>query len=62
MTVIQIPQFELLFDDLKSEPWQFILSLVIVLTSYVGIIINRIMELKELKNRKRNKITAHNNV
>ena len=60
LTLVQIPQFESLFDDLKSESWQIILSLVIVLTSYIGIIINRILKIKELKNK--NKITAHNNV
>lgn len=50
LTIIQIPQFKLLFNDLKSEPWQIILSLIIVLTSYVGIIVNRILKIKELKN------------
>ena len=50
LTIIQIPQFELLFDSPKSESWQIILSLIIVLTSYVGIITNRILKIKELKN------------
>ena len=62
LTFVQIPQFELLFADLESEYWQIVLSLVIVLTSYVGIIINRILKIKELKNKSQNKKTAHNTV
>ena len=62
LTLVQIPQFELLFTDLKSEPWQIILSLIIILTSYVGIIVNRVLKIKDLKNENRTKITAHNNV
>jgi len=62
LTFVQIPQFELLFADLKSEYWQIIISLIIVLTSYVGIIMNRILKLIEPKNKNRNKITAHNTV
>ena len=58
LTFVQIPQFELLFTDLKSEYWQIIISLIIVLTSFVGIIMNRILKLTEPKN----KITAHNTV
>nr|BFF37758.1 hypothetical protein BACT7_26200 [Tenacibaculum mesophilum] len=50
LAIIQIPQFELLFDFPKSESWQIILSLIIVLTSYVGIITNRTLKIKELKN------------
>ena len=50
LTFVQIPQFELLFEDLKSEYWQIIISLIIVLTSYVGIITNRISRMIELKN------------
>ncbi|GAA4277989.1 hypothetical protein GCM10022259_27130 [Aquimarina mytili] len=62
LTWVQIPQFELLFTDLKSEPWQIVLSLIIILTSYVGIIMNRILKIKELKNSSRKKITVRNNV
>ncbi len=62
LTFVQIPQFELLFEGLKSEYWQIIISLIIVLTSYVGIITNRILKIIELKNKNRNKITAHNTV
>lgn len=62
LTFVQIPQFELLFEDLKSEYWQIIISLIIVLTSYVGIIMNRVLKITELKNKNRNKITSHNNV
>ncbi len=50
LTLLQIPQFELLCTDLKSEPWQVVLSMIIILTSYVGIIMNRILKMKELKN------------
>ena len=49
LTALQIPQFQLLFNDLKSKPWQIIISLIIILTSYIGIIMNRIMKLKRLK-------------
>ena len=62
LTLIQVPQFELLFADLKSESWQIVLSLIIVLTSYVGIIMNRVLKIVEPKNKNRNKITAHNTV
>jgi hypothetical protein len=62
LTFVQISQFELLFADLKSEYWQIIISLIIVLTSYVGIIMNRILKFIEPKNKNRNKITAHNTV
>jgi hypothetical protein len=61
LTFIQIPQFKLLFEDMKSEYWQIIISLIIVLTSYVGMIMNRILKIIEPKNKNRNKITAHNN-
>ncbi|CAM1366476.1 membrane hypothetical protein [Tenacibaculum litoreum] len=50
LTIIQIPQFKLLFDSPKSESWEIILSLIIILTSYVGIITNRALRVKELKN------------
>ncbi|WGH76911.1 hypothetical protein P8625_07145 [Tenacibaculum tangerinum] len=53
LTFIQIPQFELLLTDLKSEYWQVMISLIIVLTSYVGIIANRILKLIKPKNKKR---------
>lgn len=53
LTFIQIPQFELLFEDLKSEYWQIIISLIIVLTSYVGIIMNRILKIIVPKNENR---------
>ena len=46
LTIIQIPQFKLLFDSPKSESWQIILSLIIILTSYIGIITNRILIIK----------------
>ena len=46
LTFVQIPQFEFLFEDLKSEYWQIITSMIIVLTSYVGIIMNRMLKLK----------------
>ena len=62
LTFVQIPQFELLFEDLKSEYWQITISLIIVLTSYVGIITNRILKIIELTNKNRNKKTAHNTV
>ncbi len=51
LTIIQIPLFELLFDSPKSESWQIILSLIIILTCYVGIITNRILRIKKLKNK-----------
>jgi hypothetical protein len=57
LTLIQIPQFEILFTGLKPELWQIIISLIIVLASYLGIIMNRILKIKEL-----NKTTAHNTV
>ena len=33
LTLIQFPQFEVLFNDSKSQYWQIILSLLIILTS-----------------------------
>ena len=49
LTLIQIPQFKIIFDENKSKYWQIVLSLIIVLTSYFGIILNRILKIKELK-------------
>lgn len=50
LTLIQIPQFELIFDENNLKYWQLVLSLIIVLTSYIGIILNRILKIKGLKN------------
>ncbi|REG88559.1 hypothetical protein [Flavobacterium aquicola] len=50
LTLIQIPQFELIFDENSSKYWQIVLALIIVLTSYFGIILNRILKIKGLKN------------
>lgn len=52
LSIVQIPQFEILFDGLESEPWQIIISLIIILSSYIGIIMNRILIIKELDNTK----------
>lgn len=49
LILIQIPQFELIFEENNSKYWQIVLSLIIVLTSYFGIILNRILKIKELK-------------
>jgi|TARA_B110000116_G_C16403563_1_gene388578 hypothetical protein len=45
--ILQLPQFEFLFNDYNSEFWQIILSLIVILTSYLGIIMNRILKLKK---------------
>lgn len=58
LTLIQFPQFQLLLMDLKPEFWQMILSLIIVLTSYLGIIMNRILKIKDL-DIKNNKTTPY---
>ncbi|MBF4465149.1 hypothetical protein [Flavobacterium sp. LC2016-12] len=50
LTLIQIPQFEIIFDENNSKYWQIVLSLIIVLTSYFGIILNRVLKIKGLKN------------
>jgi hypothetical protein len=55
LTLLQIPQFELLFDDPKSGPWQIVLPLVMILTAYIGIMTNRILRIKELKNNREKK-------
>jgi hypothetical protein len=62
LILIQIPQFELLFTGLKSEFWQIILSLIIVIASYLGLIMNRILKIKELNTENLNKTTTHNTV
>ena len=49
LILIQMPQFELLFDDIKAEPWLIILSLIIILTSYFGILMNRILKIKKFE-------------
>ena len=48
LTLIQLPQFELLFSEFKLEYWQIFLSLIIILTSYIGILMNRILKINEL--------------
>lgn len=50
LTLMQIPQFELIFDENNSKYWQIVLSLIIVLTSYFGIILNRILKIKGWEN------------
>jgi hypothetical protein len=41
--ILQSPQFEFLFNDYNSEFWQVVLSLIVILTSYVGLIMNRVL-------------------
>jgi len=49
LTLFQIPQFELIFNDLDSEYWQIILSLLIILTSYIGLLLNRLLKIKKFE-------------
>ena len=49
LVIVQFPQFEFLFEDFSSEYWQIILSLIVILTSYVGIILNRILKFNKLE-------------
>lgn len=49
LTFVQFPQYELLFSDMKSEYWTIGISLIIILTSYVGILMNRVLKLIESK-------------
>lgn len=51
LILLQLPQFELLFEDYQAKYWQIILCLIIVFTSYVGIILNRVLKFKELKKK-----------
>lgn len=53
LTFVQFPQFELILVEWESEYWPIIISLIIVLTSYVGIIMNRILKIIEPKNENR---------
>ncbi len=48
LIVVQIPQFEILFNDIKSEYWLITLSFIVILTGYVGIIVNRILKINKL--------------
>lgn len=54
LILVQIPQFELLFEDSKSEYWQITIALIIVLSSYLGIITNRILKIIELRKTSQN--------
>ncbi|MCI2230027.1 hypothetical protein MC378_12685 [Polaribacter sp. MSW13] len=58
LSVTQISEFDILFEHFESDYWQIILSLIIILSSYLGILINRILKIKNLNNKK----TAHNTV
>jgi hypothetical protein len=57
LSLIQISEFEILIKHFESDYWQIILSLTIILSSYLGILMNRILKIKKL-----NKKTAHNTV
>ncbi|SHJ27905.1 hypothetical protein [Aquimarina spongiae] len=46
LTIVQISQFEVLFDNPKSKSWQITLSLITILTAYVGILLNRTLRVK----------------
>ena len=52
LTITQIPLFEFLLDANELEYWQIIVTLIIILTSYSGLIMNRILKIKELKTNK----------
>jgi len=45
LVIIQIKLNVSLFADLSSQPWQFTFPFVIILTSYFGIILNRISKI-----------------
>lgn len=43
LTFVQIPQLKLVFENQESSFWQIYLSLISILTSYLGILMNRIL-------------------
>jgi hypothetical protein len=49
LSLLQYSQFEFILEESKSHYWGIILCLIIVLTSYIGIISNRILKLKGSK-------------
>lgn len=49
LSLLQHSQFEFILEQSKSEYYQTILCLIVILSSYVGIILNRIIKFKELK-------------
>lgn len=48
----QVSQFDLILDELIWESWFIILPLTIVSTSYLGILLNRILEIKSFSRKK----------
>ena len=49
LNFLQHSEFQFIIKQSKSEYYQTILCLIVILTSYVGIILNRIIKFKELK-------------
>ena len=49
LIAVQKLQLDSLFDDIKSESWQITISLIVILTSYIGLLANRILKIKELR-------------
>ncbi|WP_299106999.1 hypothetical protein [uncultured Tenacibaculum sp.] len=48
LILLQIPQFEFLFGDSTYKYWEITITYMVILASYLGIIMNRILKMKEL--------------
>ncbi|CAL2101373.1 conserved membrane protein of unknown function [Tenacibaculum sp. 190130A14a] len=47
---LQALQFKFLFEKSTVENWEISITLIMILASYIGIIMNRILKMKKLKN------------
>lgn len=48
LILLQIPQFEFLFGDSTYKYWEITITYMVILASYLGIIMNRMLKMKEL--------------
>lgn len=48
LILLQIPQFEFLFSDSIYIYWGITITYMVILASYLGIIMNRVLKIKEL--------------
>lgn len=46
ITLFQFHQFEYVINDINLENWCFIITCIAVITSYIGLLLNRILSIK----------------
>ena len=46
ITIFQLPQFEFLYKAFETHEWQIIFTFILTLTSYIGLIANRVFRFR----------------